>query len=541
MAKIIFFGDSTIAPHEKTVTAFELFRQNFPQHTVLNYAEEAGTTQTARTRFFSDILAEKPDVVILSFGINDAWIDVDRKKTEPRVPLTGYTENLRFFFSELKKSGSFPLYLAPPPLILTKELASRYDAEPYHSKGFNFLLDVYRKAAEKCAEEEKVPTVPVDKFFRERELSLCEGLSMIFPDGIHPGDLGQEWIYRLIFEALRQKNGIFPGKCLHSFRPGELWPDDYGIHINAHGGGILKYGNRWYWYGEHKIAGSEGNLAHVGVHVYCSEDLYNWHDCGIAFDIRSCPRLIPGINIIERPKVLYCAVTGKFVMWFHFEARITYTAAEVGIAVADKPEGPFILQNHFRPCQGGEPFNPPGPDEIPLPDEPDHLREGVLQGQQSRDMTIFQDEDGKAYLFHSSERNWTMHVVELTPDYLGCSRNFWRIFPRRHMEAPAVFKKDGLYYFIASGCTGWNPNAARSAVAPHPWGPWKELGNPAVDEGAETTYDSQSTFVLEYEGRYILMSDRWRPKNAIDGRYLWMPIVFCDGRPTIRKPQEWSL
>ena len=99
MAKIIFFGDSTIAPHEKTVTAFELFRQNFPQHTVLNYAEEAGTTQTARTRFFSDILAEKPDVVILSFGINDAWIDVDRKKTEPRVPLTGYTENLRFFFS----------------------------------------------------------------------------------------------------------------------------------------------------------------------------------------------------------------------------------------------------------------------------------------------------------------------------------------------------------------------------------------------------------------------------------------------------------
>ena len=38
----------------------------------------------------------------------------------------------------------------------------------------------------------------------------------------------------------------------------------------------------YYWFGEHKIEGEAGNRAHVGVHVYSSEDLYNWQDRGIA-------------------------------------------------------------------------------------------------------------------------------------------------------------------------------------------------------------------------------------------------------------------
>ena len=51
-----------------------------------------------------------------------------------------------------------------------------------------------------------------------------------------------------------------------SFKPGEVWPDDKGVHINAHGGGILRVGDTYYWFGEHKTEGSAGNLAQVGVH-----------------------------------------------------------------------------------------------------------------------------------------------------------------------------------------------------------------------------------------------------------------------------------
>ena len=40
-----------------------------------------------------------------------------------------------------------------------------------------------------------------------------------------------------------------------------------------------------------------------------------------------------------------------------------------------------------------------------------------------RDMTIFVDDDGKAYHIYSSEENSTTHSAELTPDYTehtGC-------------------------------------------------------------------------------------------------------------------------
>jgi len=37
-----------------------------------------------------------------------------------------------------------------------------------------------------------------------------------------------------------------------TIRSGEIWPEDQGVHINAHGGGIMKYGDTYYWFGEHK-------------------------------------------------------------------------------------------------------------------------------------------------------------------------------------------------------------------------------------------------------------------------------------------------
>ena len=70
-----------------------------------------------------------------------------------------------------------------------------------------------------------------------------------------------------------------------SFKPGEVWLDDKGVHINAHGGGILRIGDTYYWFGEHKTEGSAGNLAQVGVHCYSSKDLYNWKDEGIALSV----------------------------------------------------------------------------------------------------------------------------------------------------------------------------------------------------------------------------------------------------------------
>jgi len=125
------------------------------------------------------------------------------------------------------------------------------------------------------------------------------------------------------------------------FRPGALWLDDKGVPINAHGGGILCHGGKYYWFGEHKIEGKAGNAAHVGVHVYLSEDLYSWCDEGIALKVDSAPELPKGC-VLERPKVIFCKATGKFVMWFHLDGN-TYGGAKTGMAIADAPTGAYTF------------------------------------------------------------------------------------------------------------------------------------------------------------------------------------------------------
>lgn len=302
------------------------------------------------------------------------------------------------------------------------------------------------------------------------------------------------------------------------FQPGEIWPDTDGVHINAHGGGMLYADGTYYWFGEHKVAGKQGNTAMVGVSCYASTNLYSWRNAGIVLPVvHADPAhdLAAGC-ILERPKVIYNRMTGKYVMWFHLELLGQgYASARCGVAVADQPTGPYTYLDSFRP-----------------------------DGHMSRDMTLFVDDDEQAYLFCASEENSTLHISLLSDNYLKPAGRFKRVFEGRYMEAPAVFKHAGRYYLIASGCTGWDPNPARSAVADAVWGPWTELGNPCIGPGAELTFGAQSTYVLpvaEIPGSYIFMADRWRPDNPIDGRYIWLPLKFQGRRPIVRWREEWDL
>ncbi|GGF38301.1 glycoside hydrolase family 43 protein [Echinicola rosea] len=347
------------------------------------------------------------------------------------------------------------------------------------------------------------------------------------------------------------------------FSPGKIWEDTEGTHINAHGGGVLFYNGTYYWFGEHKTAGRGGNRANVGVRCYSSQDLYNWTDEGVALPVAAegSGSDIEKGSVIERPKVIYNASTGKFVMWFHLELKDQgYNAARTGVAVSDRPEGPYTFLRSLRPNAGTWPVNFPEPWKSKEVTEADleawsptwkkEVAEGLFirrdfgTGQMSRDMGLFVDDDGKAYHIHSAEENLTLHISELTDDYLGFTGKWAVMEPAGHNEAPALFKKDGKYYMITSGCTGWDPNAARSFVADHIMGPWKSLGNPAKGEGASITFDSQSTYILPVQGKedaFIFMGDRWEPKNAIDGRYVWLPIEFNDGKPELTWREKWSL
>ena len=347
----------------------------------------------------------------------------------------------------------------------------------------------------------------------------------------------------------------------NSIRPGEIWPDDRGIHINAHGGGILFHEDKYYWFGEHK--GRKSNSAFVGVTCYSSDDLYNWKYEGVALPVDEDPESpITSGCTIERPKVIYNQKTDKFVMYFHLELKNkSYEAAQVGVAVSDHPAGPYILLRNARVNPGVWPLNMTDEQknataklsdfaEWWTPEWRSAVNDGLFVrrdfegGQMSRDMTLFVDDDGKGYHIYSSEENLTLHIAELTDDYLNHSGRYIRVEPGGHNEAPAIFKKEGNYFMITSGCTGWAPNAARLLIAKDMMGEWKLYPNPCRGEGAELTFKSQSTYILPVQGKdntFIFMADQWTPKDPIDGRYVWLPIQFENGLPVLEWVDEWKL
>ncbi len=367
-----------------------------------------------------------------------------------------------------------------------------------------------------------------------------------------------------------------------TIRNGELWPDETGTHINAHGGGILKYGDTYYWFGEHKSDHTSAAL--VGVTCYASTDLVNWRNCGIALSVSDEPGSdIERGCVLERPKVIYNPVTKKFCMWFHLELKGRgYDAARYGVAVAEQPEGPYRFLYSQRADAGTWPLEF-GKKELATMDTLDaaHFKEAWTPtwrkaveeglyvkrdfgtGQMSRDMTLYVDDDGKAYHIFSSEDNLTLHIAELTGDYLHHTGRYTRVAPAGHNEAPAIFKHEGTYWMITSGCTGWDPNEARMFSAPSIWGPWTQHPNPCRGTKAELTFGGQSTYILKIENgklkekgspkaaknyqpstfnvQYIFMADVWRPRHPSDARYIWLPIEFEDGKPVIRWRKEWQV
>lgn len=352
-------------------------------------------------------------------------------------------------------------------------------------------------------------------------------------------------------------------QALDEIRPGQEWPDRKGEHINAHGGGLLFHEGKYYWYGENRPA--RGFTTEVGVEVYSSSDLMNWEDEGVALAVsEEAGHDIERGCIMERPKVVRNPKTGKFVMLFHLELKGQgYAAARVGFAESDSPVGPFRFIRSLRPNAGKWPVDFSRRDirkakklkeadykEWWTPEWREAIREGLLLardvpgGQMSRDMTVYVDDDGKAYHIYSAEENLTLNIAELADDYLDYTGRYVRVAPGGQNEAPAIFKRDGVYWMITSGCTGWAPNEARMFKATSLWGPWEQLPSPFVGKDAKKSFHTQGTYIFKVEGTedgFVFMADRWNPRSLKNSRHIWLPIDFeADGTPVIRWVDGWS-
>lgn len=348
-----------------------------------------------------------------------------------------------------------------------------------------------------------------------------------------------------------------------AIRSGEIWTDNTGTHVNAHGGGVMHYKGTYYWFGENKC--DTTSSAMVGVMCYSSKNLIDWKNEGVALPVVDDANsdIVRGC-ILERPKVVYNKKTGKFVMWFHLELKGQgYAAARAAVAVSDTPTGPYRFIRSGRVNAGKLPFDMDKQAVATLdtlnaahfqkwwtPEWHTAIDKGLLVkrdregGQMSRDMTVYVDDDGKAYHIFSSEENLTLQIAELSDDYLSHTGKYVRVAPAGHNEAPAIFKKDGTYWMITSGCTGWAPNKARMFSSKNIWGPWTQHPNPCIGPNADLTFGGQSTYILPVSGKkdaFIFMADIWRPKHPSDARYIWLPIQFKEGVPFLEWMDSWTL
>ncbi|HZF90354.1 RICIN domain-containing protein [Streptomyces sp.] len=276
---------------------------------------------------------------------------------------------------------------------------------------------------------------------------------------------------------------------------GTQFKDTSGNPVHAHGGGVIKVGSYYYWFGEHRNADHTFRY----VDAYRSTDLKNWQFRNHVLTQAAHPEL--AVANIERPKVMYNAATGKFVMWMHKENGTDYSEARAAVAVSDTVDGTYTWQGSFRP----------------------------LDRHMSRDITVFVDTDGTGYMVSAARENYDLHIYRLTADYTGVASLVANPWPGGHREAPALFKRNGVYFMLTSGATGWNPNQQRYATATSLTGPWSAM----ADVGDAVAYGSQTAYVLPVQGStttsYLYLGDRWGNSfggTVNDSRYVWLPLTF---------------
>lgn len=290
-------------------------------------------------------------------------------------------------------------------------------------------------------------------------------------------------------------------------KPTEVWPDNNGNHVEAHGGGIIKVARTYYWFGEDRSKNNDPDIRYVSC--YSSKDLVHWTFRNQVIKTKDPDSL--GKNfVLERPKVFYNKKTKKYVMYMHID-NSSYKMARVGVAVCDKVDGDYKYLRSFRPL-----------------------------GHESRDIGQFIDDDGTPYLIFE-DRPYGFRIATLSEDYLSVDKEVCLI--PEHMEGGALVHYNGLYYAIGSSLTGWdaNPNKYATAVSlSGPWSAFKDIAPPETN-----TYGAQSTMLLKVEGRktttVIFMGDIWKPKTQWDSRYLWMPLEIGSGKLWLPKPQPWTL
>ncbi|MET8995622.1 RICIN domain-containing protein [Amycolatopsis sp. NPDC004169] len=294
----------------------------------------------------------------------------------------------------------------------------------------------------------------------------------------------------------------------NTFTLGATRTDTAGRPLQLHGLGIVQVGATYYGFGEDKTGQTTANTAFQDIPCYTSTDLANWTHQGIALAKQGSGDLGPN-RIVERPKVLYNATTRTYVMYLHID-NTGYSDQRVGVATSATPCGPYSYRGSFQPL-----------------------------GNQSRDIGLFQDTDGTAYLL-SENAGRSLRIYRLSADYTSVAS---AVATLPNYESPAVVKVGATYYLLASHLTGWATNDNVYATATSLAGPWSPFRNFAAP--GTNTYNSQTANIITVRGAsattYVYAGDRWTGNAMGTSPLIWLPLTIRGTTVNLGQYPSWNL
>ncbi|MGB4291577.1 MAG: family 43 glycosylhydrolase [Bacteroidales bacterium] len=237
-------------------------------------------------------------------------------------------------------------------------------------------------------------------------------------------------------------------------------------------------------------------------HVFSSSNLTEWTDHGVIVsqynvnwvDTNSFSMWAP--DCVER--------NGKYYFYFPANVNAKYGKGfTIGVAIADKPEGPYIPQ--------------------PEP----------IKGVRGIDPCVLIDRDGQAYLYYSLNRIFVAKLKENMLELDSEPAVIANLPAKGLIEGPFVFERNGIYYLTYPHVEN-KTERLEYAIADSPMGPFKVAGV-IMDESPTGCWTNHHS-IVEYNGQWYLFyhHNDYSPKFD-KNRSARIDSLFFNADGTIRK------
>lgn len=173
----------------------EMLQKQIPDLQVRNVGIGGERTDQGLNRLDKDVLALKPQIVLIMYGHNDSYIDVGAK--QPRISKQQYADNLRQLIDRIRQANAKPILMTPPAYSAGNKNGIGNDPD--------ILLEDYAAAVREVAKELNVPLIDHYALWRKRR-DAGEEIRDLTTDGYHPNPAGHkllaETIHPIVSEVL---------------------------------------------------------------------------------------------------------------------------------------------------------------------------------------------------------------------------------------------------------------------------------------------------------------------------------------------------